>query len=99
MMGPIPRPVLSVSDSVPVGTTFVSLASSLGNCSTPAVGGTGSIVCKNITLNKGSSVNLTLTVKVNAPSTTVISDTAKATSPVFDPNAKNNSAKVLTTVN
>ena len=97
--GPDTATGVSVSDSIPAGTTFVSLVSSAGTCSTPAVGGTGSIICKNITLNKGSSVSLTLTVKVNAPSTTVISDTVKATSPVFDPNSANNSAKVLTTVN
>ena len=39
--GPDTATGVSVSDAVPVGTTFVSLASTSGTCSTPAVGGTG----------------------------------------------------------
>ena len=98
-IGPDIAVAVSVSDPVPAGTTFVSLVSSAGTCTTPKIGGTGSVVCKNITLHKGNSVNIILTVNVNAPPMTHISDTARATSTIFDPDTAKNSPKALTTVN
>jgi uncharacterized repeat protein (TIGR01451 family) len=90
----------SLSDTLPAGTTFVSLAAPGGwSCSTPAVGATGTVSCSG-TLTPAASAVFTLTVKTN-PSLaggTIVSNTATATS-AADSNNANNSATTTTTVN
>ena len=91
----------ALSDNIPPGTTFVSLASPAGwSCTTPAVGATGTVSCGNPLLAGGSGV-FTLVVNVNAgvASGTIIGNTATVGSSTFDPNTSNNSATATTTVN
>ncbi|MGH3657664.1 MAG: hypothetical protein ACRDUA_13495, partial [Micromonosporaceae bacterium] len=90
----------ALSDNIPPGTTFVSLASPAGwSCTTPAVGATGTVSCGNPLLGGGSGV-FTLVVNVNAgvASGTIIGNTATVSSSTFDPNTSNNSATATTPV-
>ncbi len=98
--GPSDASTVTVTDTVPAGATFVSLSAGAGwSCTTPAVGGTGTISCANPSLAVGSAV-FTLVVNVN-PSTaggTVLSNTATATSTTTDPSPGNESDTESTTV-
>jgi uncharacterized repeat protein (TIGR01451 family) len=89
--GPSPAASVSLSDTLPAGTTFVALSSPGGwSCTTPAVGSGGTVTCSNASLAVGGAV-FTLTVAI-APSTTgTISNTATVSSTTTDPNPGNNS--------
>jgi len=93
---------VTFADTVPANTTFRSLSSNAGwTCTTPAVGGTGSISCTNPSFAIGSEV-FTLVVRVGAAVAdgTTISNTASINSSVtFDPDAGNNTATQTTTAN
>ena len=52
--GPDTAVAVSVTDAIPAGTTFVSLTTSDGSCTTPPVGGTGTVDCTVPTLTDGS---------------------------------------------
>jgi uncharacterized repeat protein (TIGR01451 family) len=99
--GPSSAATVALADTVPTGTTFVSLASPGGwSCTTPAVGGTGAINCSIATLAAGGNAVFTLVVAVNPSLTngTVITNNATASSTTADPNGGNNSATATTTV-
>lgn len=99
--GPAAATVATFTDTIPAGTTFVSLPQPANwTCVTPAVGGTGTVTC---TLNAGqniadgASVNFPLVVNVNLTTAagTSITNTANINVPcssVTDPNCANNSA-------
>jgi uncharacterized repeat protein (TIGR01451 family) len=98
--GPDPAVTASFSDTLPVGTTFVSLPAVAGwGCTTPAVGAGGTVNCSNPSFAVGSAV-FTLTVAVDAGTAggTIISNTAAITSTTADPTPGNNSATATTTV-
>jgi len=89
------------TEQVPANTTFVSLSAVAGwACVTPALGGTGSIMCTNPNFTNGGTANFTLVVNVNAGTTngTIVTDVASVTSGTNDPNLSNNTATVQTTV-
>jgi uncharacterized repeat protein (TIGR01451 family) len=91
---------VALSDTLPANTTFVLFTSPAGwSCTTPAVGGTGSVNCTIATLPANGSGSFMLVVNVNAatPNGTIVSNTASATS-TDDPVAGNNSATAATTV-
>jgi len=98
--GPTNAASLSVSDTLPAGTTFVSLASPAGwSCITPAVGASGTVTCTNASFAPGNAV-LTLVVQVAAATApgTVISNTATISSTTADPSPGNESATTTTSV-
>jgi uncharacterized repeat protein (TIGR01451 family) len=98
--GPSNAASASLSDTLPAGTTFVSLSAPAGwSCTTPAVGGSGTISCSIGTLATGNAV-FTLTVNVGAgvSTGTVLSNTATVSSATADPNSGNDSATATTTV-
>jgi len=81
-----------LTDSVPTSTTFQSLATAAGwSCTTPAVGGTGNVVCTNPSLTAGASATFTLTVQVHAgtPNGVVIGNSATVSSDTSDPTTPN----------
>jgi uncharacterized repeat protein (TIGR01451 family) len=88
-----------VSDTTPVGTTFVSAATTAGTCTAPAVGTAGILSCKVGSLGTGAKVTVTLTVKDTAAAGSILTDTGRASSGTPDPNAKNNAMTVKTNVN
>jgi uncharacterized protein len=99
--GPDAAATVSLSDTLPAGTTFVSLASPAGwSCVTPEVDANGTISCSTASFPLGSAV-FTLVAKVS-PSVgagTVLANTATVSSSNPDPNPENNSATSTTTVN
>jgi uncharacterized repeat protein (TIGR01451 family) len=97
--GPDPAASASLSDTLPAGTTFVSLVSPGGwSCTTPAVGAGGTISCSLASMNVGSA-GFTLTVAVDVSVSGTVSNTASITSSTSDPAPGNNSATAVTTVN
>ena len=98
--GPDAAANASWSDTLPAGTTFVSLASAPGwSCTTPSIGSGGTVTCSIASFAVGSA-GFSLIVNVNAgvASGTVLSNTATVTSASGDPVAGNNSATTTTTV-
>jgi uncharacterized repeat protein (TIGR01451 family) len=92
-----------LTDVLPPFTTFVSEhheTATFGICSTPAVGGTGTVTCTGETVFVLQSSTFTLVVKVdaNTPDGTIISNTATVSSATPDPDLTNNSATETTRV-
>ncbi|MEO8276651.1 MAG: hypothetical protein ABI639_10540, partial [Thermoanaerobaculia bacterium] len=98
--GPDVAATATWSDTLPAGTTFVSLPAVAGwSCSTPAIGAGGTVFCSNPTFAVGSAVfTLTVGVGPGVAGGTVISNTATTTSAAGDGNSGNNSATATTTV-
>ncbi len=72
----------TLSESTPANTTFQSISAPAGvTCTTPAIGGTGTISCTSPSAPAGSSGTVTLVLQVVAgtASGTVITDTATVT--------------------
>lgn len=98
--GPDAASSVSWSDTLPAGTTFVSLPTVAGwSCTAPSVGAGGTVSCTQASFAVGSSV-FTLTVNVGAAvaNGTVLSNAATVTSSTGDSNVANNSATATTTV-
>jgi uncharacterized repeat protein (TIGR01451 family) len=95
--GPNPAINASMTDTLPAGTTFSSLASPGGwNCVTPSVGSAGTVTCTEGSMTAGSAV---FTLHVNAPAgAAVVSNTASVSSSSTDGTPGNNSSTANTTV-
>jgi uncharacterized repeat protein (TIGR01451 family) len=95
--GPSDASTISLTDTVPANTTFVSATQNTGplfSCGTPAVGGTGTITCTLGTFTSGSSATFTFVMHVSpaAPSGGSIVNTADVTTATTDPVPGNNSS-------
>ncbi|MEA2491435.1 MAG: hypothetical protein QOH21_3227 [Acidobacteriota bacterium] len=100
--GPSDASAVSLSDSVPAGTTFVSGSQSTGPafvCAFPAAGGTGNMTCSIATLTAGATATFSLTVHVSPTATGSVVNTATVTSTTADPTPANNSATATAVVN
>ncbi len=89
------------TEAIPANTTFQSINPATGwTCSTPAVGGTGTISCTNPDVAASSVAPFTVVVNVASATTsgTQIVDVDNVTSGTSDPNLANNSATAVTTV-
>ncbi|MDX1996523.1 MAG: IPTL-CTERM sorting domain-containing protein [Thermoanaerobaculia bacterium] len=98
--GPDPMADVEWTDTLPAGTTFVSLTSPGGwTCTTPAVGVGGTVTC-SIASQVAGTANFTLVVAIPAATAagTVISNTADVTSSTADSNPGNDTATTTTTV-
>jgi uncharacterized repeat protein (TIGR01451 family) len=98
--GPSVAANVTLTDGVPVSTTFQSIAAPAGwNCTTPPVGGTGNIICTNSSLAVGTPATFIIAVQVDAgtPSGAVIANTATVSSDTADPTTPN-TATAATTV-
>ncbi|MFZ0956631.1 MAG: C25 family cysteine peptidase [Candidatus Sulfotelmatobacter sp.] len=88
----------TLTESVPANMNFQSITHPAGwTCTTPAVGGTGTITCTagagtSIALNGTASFSLVMQVNATAPSGTNIPDTATASAGNVVPNLTTNSA-------
>jgi uncharacterized repeat protein (TIGR01451 family) len=99
--GPSNAASVSLSDTVPTGTTFVSESQTTGPafaCATPAVGGTGTITCTIASLAAGGSATFSIVVNVPAGATGQITNTATVSTSTSDPNSANNSSTVATAI-
>lgn len=88
-----------LNTQVPAGTTFdyirISGTPGLGTCTHPPYGETGQIVChQNASMAPNTTWTVRLTVKVTAPTGTVITGSAATMADTFDPNMANNMATV-----
>lgn len=94
--GPSDASSVSLTDTLPAGTTFVSLQQNSGptfNCTTGAT-----ITCSIGTLTTGSSASFTLTVAISSGATGSLSNTANVASTTSDGNTANNSSTAPTTI-
>ncbi len=103
--GPSVANTVQLSDILPTNTTFVSLTAPGGwSCTTPAVGGTGTVNCSISSLAPAANGIFTLVVRVNpgTASGTVITNTASASANTsasrVDSNTGNNDGTATTTV-
>jgi uncharacterized repeat protein (TIGR01451 family) len=87
-----------VSDATPVGTTFAGFTTSAGTCTRPVVGATGTLSCKVGSLASGAKVTVTMTVKDTATAGSMLTNKGSASLATPDPNTKNNSMVVKTSV-
>jgi uncharacterized repeat protein (TIGR01451 family) len=90
---------VNITDAIPAGTTFASVAVSSGSCTAPPMGGTGTVTCTvpSIGMNNGDIVVETLAVNVAAASGSIL-DTATVSASTFDPKTADNSATATTSV-
>ncbi|UXI70514.1 endonuclease/exonuclease/phosphatase family protein [Tahibacter amnicola] len=98
--GPDPATNAAWSETLPGGTTFVSLSSPGGwSCTTPAVGAGGSVSCSQASFGVGNAV-FTLVVSVDATTAagTMITNTATASTTTTDSTPANDSGTAVTTV-
>ena len=89
------------NDTLPAGTTFVSLNTVAGwSCTTPAVGSAGTVTCNMASVPAASSAGFSLVVTVApaTPSGTVLTNTVTVSSATSDPTPGSNSATTTTTV-
>jgi Domain of unknown function DUF11 len=92
--------VVTLTDDLPKGTTFVYATPNAGSCKTPAMGAAnGKVTCTVPSLANGSGFIVIMVVNVTYKSGKTVTDTASVGSPVFDPTTTNNSATATTTVN
>lgn len=101
--GPSDATAVTLEDVVPTGTTFTSFTQNNGPvfaCTTPAVGGTGTISCTLASFAAGASASFTLVVQTPAgiADGTVISNTATIDTTTTDANTANDASTATTTV-
>ncbi len=98
--GPFVATSAALTDATPANTTFVSLTQVGWVCTTPPVGGSGTVSCTNASVAVAATTTFTLVVNVNAGTAngTIISNTATVSSAVSDPVSANDTATTTTTV-
>jgi uncharacterized repeat protein (TIGR01451 family) len=96
--GPDPAASAVLTQTLPAGTGFVSASSTVGTCTTPAVGASGNISCALGTLANGATATLTIKVTVTAAAGASLSSAANVTSATSDPTPGNNAATLASTV-
>jgi len=93
--GPSTATSVTMTEITPPNTTFQSLTSPGGtwSCSTPSIGGTGTISCTDASFAPGTATfTIVLRVTAGTAAGTAINDTATVSSSVSDSNSANNSA-------
>jgi uncharacterized repeat protein (TIGR01451 family) len=99
--GPSDASGVSVSDTLPANTTFVSANAPAGwSATTPAVGGTGTITFTKSAMSTGESAQFTIVANVDllAPNDSTLTNTAIVSAVETDPAPGNNSATTTTLV-
>jgi uncharacterized repeat protein (TIGR01451 family) len=99
--GPSDAANVSLSDTLPADTTFVSATQNSGpafSCGTPASGGTGTITCTIDPLLTGQTATFTFVFHVSTTAGNSIANTADVTTTTGDPNSGNDSSTSTATV-
>jgi uncharacterized repeat protein (TIGR01451 family) len=89
---------LSVVNTFPAQSQFVSVSGPGWTCQSPDVGETGTMTCVRPTLAAGANATIEAVVTVSAPKKTMVIDSATVSSSTPDPNPANNSASVAVLV-
>lgn len=95
--GPSTATGITVEDSLPAQTAFVSVTAGQGTCTAPAVGTSGAIICSIGSLASGSSTQIQIVVTVTARRVS-ITNTVTVSSTTSDPDPADNTASVTTRV-
>ena len=93
--GPSDAQNVSLADTLPANTTFITGAQTSGpllGCSWPPVGGAGTLACSLPTLPIHATATFTVALLVGPADTSAITNTATMSSTTTDPNLANNSA-------
>jgi len=90
--GPADAAAVTVTDTIPPGTTFSSATPSQGSCS-----GTSTVTCNLGTLTNGASATITLVLNM-PPTPGPVSNTANVSTTNPDTNAANNTSTATVTV-
>ena len=98
--GPSNATGITLTDALPTGTTFVSLAQAgpAFMCTTPAVGANGTVSCSIPTLAPASTTTFTLRANVALDAPSPVANVATVASASTDPTPGNNSATASTAV-
>jgi hypothetical protein len=91
--GPNPAATPVLTFTTPPNTTFQGITLPPGwACTTPPIGGTGTITCTGPTMQPGATLNFPVALQVNpgAPAGSQINVTAGVMSNTYDPNLTNN---------
>jgi uncharacterized repeat protein (TIGR01451 family) len=92
---------VTVRDTLPAETTFVSLTGAPGwSCTSPAAGSGGTVECSKATFAPGAAAGFAIAVNVacSVPDGTRIRNTATITAATVDPDPGNNASAWTTTV-
>ena len=92
--GGVPAAGVSMTDTLPAGTTFISCTPSQGTCGFSS----GTVTATLGTVPAGGSAVVTIVVTVTAPATTVLSNTASVVTTTIETTLSNNSSTTTTTV-
>jgi uncharacterized repeat protein (TIGR01451 family) len=97
--GPSAAANVTLTDTLPAGTTFVSETQTSGptfSCTTPAAGATGTITCTIATLAPGVTAAFDFTFTIAPTTTGSIANTANVSTTTPDPNPANDNATAPT---
>jgi len=98
--GPASAANATLTDTLPAGTTFISLTAPGGwSCTTPAVGAAGTVNCTNAAAPVGSDIfTLVVAVAAGTANGSTISNTATISTTTTDPDPNDNVATAVTAV-
>jgi uncharacterized repeat protein (TIGR01451 family) len=100
--GPAAATSVVLADTLPAGTTFVSLTQTSGpvfTCTTPAAGANGPINCTLASMAPAATASFDVVVASDQASAGTISNTATISSATSDPTPANNTSTASTTAN
>lgn len=90
--GPDAATNVAVVDAVPAGSTFASVSTTAGTCTSPGVGDTGTVRCVIGNLAVNGTAIVTLTVNVTAAAGKEVVDTARISAAGYDSAASSTSS-------
>lgn len=98
--GPDDATTVEVSDTLPAEALFAAIVAPAGwNCTTPAVGSSGTVTCTNATMMVGSAVfTITVTADPATAAGTIFANTATVTATSTDPAPGDESDTEFTTI-
>jgi uncharacterized repeat protein (TIGR01451 family) len=99
--GPSDSAVVTMNDTLPPNTTFVSESQTAGPafiCANPPSGGTGTVSCSIASLTSGTSATFAIVVNISAGAPQGPSSNTATVTSANDPNAGNNSSTAVTTI-
>jgi uncharacterized repeat protein (TIGR01451 family) len=97
--GPFPASAVTLVDPIPAQSIFLSMNSGGASCTAPPLAQGGTVTCNLGNMASGASATVSFTVRISIPPVPAsITNTAVVSSPNFDPNPANNSARVITLV-
>jgi len=97
--GPFQASAVTLVDPIPAQSIFLSMNSGGASCTAPPLAQGGTVTCNLGNMASGASATVSFTVRISIPPVPAsITNTAVVSSPNFDPNPANNSARVITLV-